>query len=84
VRPSFEPVLKYYERFDLGERGLWSTHRGRGGTSPLTEIHRPCARQAVDVVGTPAYDPSRKWTLHRSGRDIVEVPEGPRMSGKGY
>ena len=29
----------------------------RRETSPLTEVHRPRARQAVDVVGAPAYDP---------------------------
>jgi hypothetical protein len=32
------------------------TPPGRPGAGPLTEVHRPCARQAVDVVGAPAYD----------------------------
>ena len=29
----------------------------RRETSQLTEVHRPRARQAVDVVGTPVFDP---------------------------
>jgi hypothetical protein len=33
----------------------------RRETSPLTEVHRPRARQAVDVVGAPAYDPKRSF-----------------------
>ena len=33
------------------------TPRGLRAASPLTEVHRPRARQAVDVVGAPAYDP---------------------------
>jgi hypothetical protein len=57
VRASFEPVRKYYERFDLGECGPRPTPRGRGGTSPLTEVHRLRTRQAVDAAGAPAYDP---------------------------
>src|SRR5258705_13891762 len=44
--------------------------RGQLGTSPLTELHRPRARRAVDVVGTPAYDPLRKsgGCAHTSGK----------------
>jgi hypothetical protein len=30
------------------------TRSSRRGS--LTQVHRPCARQAVDVVGAPAYD----------------------------
>jgi len=33
------------------------TPRSLRAASPLTEVHRPRARQAVDVVGAPAYDP---------------------------
>ncbi len=35
------------------------TPRGLRAASPLTEVHRPRARQAVDVVGAAAYDPLR-------------------------
>src|SRR5258708_28103705 len=37
------------------------TPRGLRAASPLTEVHRPRARQAVDVVGAPAYDPKLSW-----------------------
>jgi hypothetical protein len=39
--------------------GPWLTPPGRPGAAPLTEVHRPRTRQAVDVVGAPAYDPLR-------------------------
>jgi hypothetical protein len=35
------------------------TPRGLRAASPLTEVHRPRTRQAVDVVGAPAYDPQQ-------------------------
>src|SRR5258707_10775463 len=35
------------------------TPRDLRAASPLTEVHRPRARQAVDVVGAPGYDPIR-------------------------
>ena len=38
---------------------------------PLTEVHRPRARQDTDVVGTPAYDPyrtQRPFGLRTRGR----------------
>src|SRR5258706_5064155 len=47
----------------LGPR---QTPRDLRAASPLTEVHRPRARQAVDVVGAPAYDPSPTPTVHRS------------------
>ena len=37
--------------------GPWPTPPGRPGAGPVTEVHRPRGRQAVDVVGAPAYDP---------------------------
>src|SRR6266481_10194780 len=37
------------------------TPRGLRAASPLTEVHRPRARQGVDVVGAPAYDPERSF-----------------------
>src|SRR5712671_3610765 len=39
------------------------TPRDLRAASPLTEVHRPRARQAVDVVGAPAYDPNRTSRL---------------------
>jgi hypothetical protein len=44
--------------------GPWPTLPLRVGTGPLTEVHRPYARQAVDVVGAPAYDPEPTWARH--------------------
>ena len=41
----------------MSVRGPRPTPRGLRAASPLTEVHRPRARQAVDVVGAPAYDP---------------------------
>jgi hypothetical protein len=44
---------------------------GRPGAGPVTEVHRPRGRQAVDVVGAPAYDPEqvmrRSVRLSRTG-----------------
>src|SRR5712672_3693921 len=37
------------------------TPRGLRAASPLTEVHRPRARQAVDVVGAPAYGRVEMW-----------------------
>jgi hypothetical protein len=38
--------------------GPWLTPPCRPGGGPLTEVYRPSAGQAVDVVGAPAFDPS--------------------------
>ena len=51
----------------------------RGGSGRLSKEIRPRRR----CYGASESDPSRKRTLHRSGRDIVEVPEGLRLTGKG-
>jgi hypothetical protein len=45
------------------ESGPRPTPRDLRAASPLTEVHRPRARQAVDVVGAPAYDPNRSFAL---------------------
>jgi ATP-dependent Clp protease adaptor protein ClpS len=44
-------------RVSMSLLGPWLTPPGRPGAGPLTEVHRPCAKQAADVVGAPAYDP---------------------------
>jgi hypothetical protein len=46
------------------------TPRGLRAASPLTEVHRPRARQAAHVVGAPAYDPKRARAGHQC-RDAI-------------
>jgi hypothetical protein len=43
----------------LAARGPRLTPPGRAGAGPLTQVHRPCARQAADVVGAPTSDLAR-------------------------
>jgi len=50
-RNACRPDFRYWPKADP---------RDLRAASPLTEVHRPRARQAVDVVGAPAYDPLRK------------------------
>ena len=52
------------------------TPRSLRAASPLTEVHRPRARQAVDVVGAPAYDPKR--TIARIARGFEDVANRSR------
>ena len=51
------------------------TPRDLRAASRLTEVHRPRARQAVDVVGAPAYDPG----CVKTRSDLVVMPCGARI-----
>jgi hypothetical protein len=39
---------------------------------PLIEVLRPCARQAGDVIGTPAFDPD-VWSGRASQEGFVDL-----------
>jgi hypothetical protein len=62
------------------ESGPRPTPRDLRAASPLTEVHRPRARQAVDVVGAPAYDPYRSFVrapkCKTQVHNIWSVPDG--------
>ena len=52
--------------------GPWLTPPGRSGAGPLTGVHRPRGRQAVDATGAPAFDPKRSFIVLSGSGMIVE------------
>jgi hypothetical protein len=56
------------------------TPRGLRAASPLTEVHRPRGRQAVDVVGAPAYDPFRTNVAWKANFYILHLSRATRHS----